>query len=72
VLGDVAHALLGLAALGDVGKDPDVVGWGAGVRIVDARRPDADRNVVAALAGDLQLAVPAAALGDQRLQAVGS
>ena len=60
-LRDVAHAVLGLLALGDVGQDPHVVGRHAALRVIDPVDPGAGREVVAVLLGDGQFAVPGAA-----------
>ena len=45
VLGDMAHALFGLFALGDVGQNPDVIRWHSALRIVHWRVQNRDAHV---------------------------
>jgi len=58
VLGDVAHALFGFAALGDVGQNPDVMRRLPALRVIYPADPDAGRKQIAGFRGELQLAVP--------------
>ncbi len=72
MLGNMAHAFLGLLALGDIGQNPDVVGWLVAVRVVNSANADAGWQVFTIFSGDSQLTMPGAAGREFFLKSVGA